>query len=130
MGYLADRFQKSYLMAFFYFLIGVSVFLLAYPHSPILLASFAVVFGFAMGADYMLIPLVTSECFGTASLGKLLALIIMGYSIGQWAAPWFVGKMFDARHSYDLAWKIIAILGMAGAAAIYAMPSHVRAHCD
>ena len=129
-GYLADRFRKSYLMAFFYFLIGVSVFLLAYPHSPILLASFAVVFGFAMGADYMLIPLVTSECFGTASLGKLLALIIMGYSIGQWAAPWFVGKMFDARHSYDLAWKIIAILGMAGAAAIYAMPSHVRAHCD
>jgi len=129
-GYLADRFRKSYLMAFFYFLIGVSVFLLAYPHSPILLASFAVVFGFAMGADYMLIPLVTSECFGTASLGKLLGLIIMGYSIGQWAAPWFVGKMFDARHSYDLAWKIIAILGMAGAAAIYAMPSHVRTHSD
>jgi MFS transporter, OFA family, oxalate/formate antiporter len=129
-GYLADRLRKSHLMAFFYFLIGVSVFLLAYPHSPVLLASFAVVFGFAMGADYMLIPLVTSECFGTASLGKLLALIIMGYSIGQWVAPWFVGKMFDTRHSYDLAWKIIAILGMAGAAAIYAMPSHVRTHSD
>src|SRR5260370_29598201 len=55
-GYLRDRVRKSYLMAFFYFLIGVSVFLLAYPHSPILLVSFAVVFGFAMGADYMLIP--------------------------------------------------------------------------
>ena len=41
-----------------------------------------------MGADYMLIPLVTAECFGTASLGKLLALIIMGYSLGQWGAPW------------------------------------------
>jgi len=35
-----------------------------------------------MGADYMLIPLVTAECFGTAALGKLLALIIMGYSLG------------------------------------------------
>src|SRR5213076_1171638 len=120
-GYLADRFRKSYLMAFFYFLIGVSVFLLAYPHSPILLASFAVVFGFAMGADYMLIPLVTSECFGTASLGKLLALIIMGYSIGQWAAPWFVGKMFDAQHSYALSWRIMAVAGLLGAAAIYAV---------
>jgi hypothetical protein len=75
-----------------------------------------------MGADYMLIPLVTAECFGTAALGKLLALIIMGYSIGQWAAPWFVGKMFDAQHSYDLAWKFVAILGMAGAAAIFAIP--------
>src|SRR5215472_1896356 len=125
-GYLADRFRKSYLMAFFYFVIGASVFLLAYPHSTAVLCGFAILFGFGMGADYMLIPLVTAECFGTAALGKLLALIIMGYSIGQWAAPWFVGKMFDAQHSYDLAWRIIAILGMAGAAAIFAIPSSAR----
>ena len=125
-GYLADRFRKSYLMALFYFLIGASVFLLAYPHSSAVLWGFAILFGFSMGADYMLIPLVTAECFGTAALGKLLALIIMGYSIGQWAAPWFVGKMFDAQHSYDLAWKIVAVLGMAGAAAIYAIPTSLR----
>lgn len=125
-GYLADRFRKSYLMAFFYFAIGASVFLLAYPKSPAVLVSFAVAFGFAMGADYMLIPLVTAECFGTAALGKLLALIIVGYSIGQWAAPWLVGKMFDAQHSYDLAWRIVAILGMTGAAAIFAIPASLR----
>jgi len=76
-----------------------------------------------MGADYMLIPLVTSECFGTTSLGKLLALIIGGYSIGQWAGPWLVGKIFDARHTYDLAWTIIAIGGVVGAVAIFAVPS-------
>src|SRR5438067_893234 len=129
-GYLADRFRKSYLMAFFYFFIGASVFLLAYPHSPAVLCGFAILFGFSMGADYMLIPLVTAECFGTAALGKLLALIIMGYSIGQWAAPWFVGKMFDAQHSYDLAWRIVAILGMAGAAAIFAIPTSLRTRSD
>lgn len=125
-GYLADRFRKSYLMALFYFVIGASVFLLAYPHSTAALCGFAILFGFAMGADYMLIPLVTAECFGTAALGKLLVLIIMGYSIGQWAAPWFVGKMFDAQHSYDLAWRIVAILGMTGAVAIYAIPASQR----
>ena len=129
-GYLADRIRKSSLMALFYFVIGASIFLLAYPKSPVVLVSFAVVFGFAMGADYMLIPLVTAECFGTAALGKLLALIIMGYSIGQWAAPWFVGKMFDGRHSYDLAWRIVAIVGMAGAAAIYWIPASPRIQAD
>jgi len=124
-GYLADRFRKSYIMAFFYFLIGASVLLLAHSHSPITLWAFALVFGFAMGADYMLIPLVTSECFGTASLGKLLALIIMGYSIGQWAGPWLVGRIFDTQHSYDLAWKIIAVSGVLGAVAILAVrPTH------
>ena len=74
-----------------------------------------------MGADYMLIPLVTAECFGTASLGRILALIIMGYSLGQWGAPWLAGKLFDAWHSYALAWKIMAIASVIGSAAIYAV---------
>jgi MFS family permease len=125
-GYVADRFRKSSIMALFYLLIGTSVFLLAWPHSPAVLWTFAIVFGFSMGADYMLIPLVTAECFGTASLGKLLALIIMGYSLGQWGAPWIAGRIFDARHSYDLAWKIMAIAGVVGAAAIYAMSALSR----
>jgi len=126
-GYLADRFRKTHIMTFFYFLIGASVFLLVLPPSSTVLWTFAIIFGFSMGADYMLIPLVTAECFGTAALGKLLALIIMGYSIGQWAAPWLVGRIFDARHSYDLAWKIIAIAGILGAAAIFAIPVPKRA---
>jgi len=125
-GYVADRFRKSSIMAIFYLLIGASVFLLAWPHSPAVVWTFAIVFGFSMGADYMLIPLVTAECFGTASLGKLLALIIMGYSLGQWGAPWIAGKIFDARHSYDLAWKFMAIAGVVGAAAIYAVSALSR----
>ena len=118
-GYIADRLSKSFIMAIFYFLIGASVLLLAHPQSTLAIWAFASVFGFAMGADYMLIPLVVSENFGTASLGKILALIIMGYSVGQWAGPWFVGKLFDARHNYDLAWTLIAIFAMIGAGAIY-----------
>ena len=119
-GYIADRFSKSFIMAIFYFLIGASVLLLAYPHSTAAVWAFAAIFGFSMGADYMLIPLVVSENFGTASLGKILALIIMGYSVGQWAGPWFVGRLFDAHHNYDLAWKLIAIFAMAGAGGIFA----------
>jgi len=118
-GYIADRFSKSFIMAIFYFLIGASVLLLAHPQSTLAIWAFASVFGFAMGADYMLIPLVVSENFGTSSLGKILALIIMGYSVGQWAGPWFVGKLFDSRHNYDLAWTLIAIFAMIGAGAIY-----------
>jgi MFS family permease len=122
-GYLADRFRKTHIMAFFYFLIGASILLLISPQSSAVLWTFVTIFGFSMGADYMLIPLVTAECFGTAALGKLLAVIIMGYSVGQWAAPWIVGRIFDARQSYDLAWEIMAIAGILGAAAIYSVPS-------
>jgi MFS family permease len=120
-GYLADRFQKKNLMALFYLLIGASVLMLSAAHQSAAIWAFAVIFGFSMGADYMLIPLVVAECFGAASLGKLLALIIMGYSLGQWGAPWIAGTIFDARHSYDLAWRIMAVAGLLGAGVIYAV---------
>ena len=120
-GYFADRFKKKNTMALFYLLLGGAIPLLYLAHRPVAALAFAIVFGFAMGADYMLIPLVTAECFGVASLGKLLALIIMGYSIGQWLAPWMAGRIFDAYHSYSLAWTILSIASLLGAAAIYSI---------
>jgi MFS family permease len=125
-GYMADRFSKKNIMAFFYFLIGATVLLLGVAHGPVALWIFTVAFGFSMGADYMLIPLVAAECFGTASLGKLLALIIMGYSLGQWGAPWMVGKIFDVQHSYDLAWRIVAVGALVGAGTVYSISNVSR----
>ena len=127
-GYFADRFKKKNTMALFYLLLGGAIPLLYIAHRPVAALAFAIVFGFAMGADYMLIPLVTAECFGVASLGKLLALIIMGYSIGQWLAPWMAGRIFDTYHSYSLAWTILSIASLLGAAAInsISVPSPTR----
>ena len=116
-GYFADRFQKKNTMALFYLLLGAVIPILYIAHYPVAAVAFAVAFGFAMGADYMLIPLVTAECFGIASLGKLLGLIMMIYSVGQWIA----GRIFDTYHSYTLAWAIFTIGGLIGAAAIYAI---------
>ena len=122
-GYAVDHVRKKNAMALFYFLMGASVLLLRMASQPAAAWTFSLVFGFSMGADYMLVPLVTAESFGTASLGKLLALIIMGYSLGQWGLPWVVGRLFDASHSYDLAWNITAFAGMIGGLAIYAVSS-------
>jgi MFS family permease len=120
-GYIADRFRKKNTMALFYCVLSLSILLLSVSHRPAMIWGFVVLFGFSMGADYLLIPLVTAECFGTASLGKILALIIMGYSLGQWGAPWIAGRIFDARHSYELAWNTIAVAGLVGAAAVFAV---------
>jgi MFS family permease len=120
-GYIADRFRKKNTMALFYLVLGASIPLLYLAKHPVAALAFAVTFGFSMGADYMLIPLVTADRFGLASLGKLLALIIMGYTIGQWIAPWMAGRIFDTYHSYRIAWAIFTCAGLLGAAAIYAI---------
>jgi MFS family permease len=120
-GYVADRYSKKNVMAVFYLVLALAIPLLFLAPSRLALWSFVLVFGFAMGADYMLIPLVTAECFGLGALGKLLSLIIMGYSLGQWFAPWLAGRIFDTYRSYDLAWVMMTAGGVAGAAIIYAI---------
>jgi MFS family permease len=80
---------------------------------------FAILFGFAMGADFMLIPLVAADCFGLSSLGKILALIIMSDSLGQTFGPVMAGRIFDTWHSYNLAWFIASGAGILGASAVY-----------
>jgi MFS family permease len=118
-GYIADRLTKKNTIAFFYLVIGVAVLLLGMSNDVLVIWVFAATFGFAMGADYMLIPLVTAECFGTQSLGRILALIIMGYSVGQWGSPWLVGRIFDESHSYQLAWKLLGAAAVVGAVAVW-----------
>jgi MFS family permease len=117
-GHIADRFRKKNTMAVFYLILGGSIPLLYLSHNPAAATLFAAIFGFTMGADYMLIPLVTAECFGIGALGKLLAIVIMGYSLGQGIALWLAGVIFDQYHSYNLAWAIMAVSGILGAAAI------------
>jgi MFS family permease len=118
-GYVADRFTRKNVMALFYLLLVSAIPLLLIHHNNAPVVAFAVIFGFAMGADYMLIPLVAADCFGLASLGKLLALIIMADSLGQTFGGVMAGYIFDTRHSYDLAWALITIGGIIGAFAIY-----------
>jgi MFS family permease len=118
-GYLADRRSKKNVMALFYLLLAAAISLLLLSHYPAAVWSFAAVFGFALGADYMLIPLLTAECFGLSTLGTVLALIISGYTVGQWIAPWLAGHIYDAYHTYDLAWIIMAVAGTLGALIIY-----------
>ncbi len=118
-GYVADRFTRKNVMALFYFVLAIAIPLLLIPHSKTAILLFAVVFGFAMGADYVMIPLVAADCFGLAALGKLLALIIMVDSLVQTSGPVMAAYIYDTRRSYNLAWEIITACGLLGAVAIY-----------
>ena len=126
-GYFADRYSRKNVMALFYLVLALAIPLLLMAERPAAVWAFALLCGFAMGADYMLIPLVTADCFGLSALGKILSLIIMGYSMGQWFAPWLTGRIFDIRHTYNLAWIIMSVAAAVGAALIYAVAPHRQA---
>jgi MFS family permease len=120
-GFLADRYRKKNVMALFYLLLAAVIPLLFVARIPAAVWTFSIIFGFAMGADYMLIPLVTAECFGLQALGKILSMIIMADSLGQWLGPVMAGRIFDRMHSYNWAWGIVTVAGLTGALLIFSI---------
>ncbi len=122
MGWLADRFTKKYVMLVTYLIVGLSIpLLLAARGQPELLYVFAIAFGFGLGADYMLIPLMAAECFGLGALSRVLGIIIMSDSIGEATMPYLVAHIRDATGSYATGFVLLTGLALAGALAILAI---------
>jgi MFS family permease len=123
-GGLADRFSKKWVMAATFALVASSIpsLLLVRPHHETLLYLFAVVFGFGLGADYMLIPLMAAEQFGINSLSRAMAIILPVNTIGQTWLPYFVSILRDHLGSYFGAMGVVLVIALAGAVAIVMLP--------
>lgn len=124
MGYLADKFNKKIVMTVTYVLVAVTIPLLflVTPSTPEFVYVFALLFGFGMGADYMLIPLMAAEQFGVNTLARAMAIILPADTIGQTWFPYLVSILHDRFGSYDLALKAVFILSFVGASAIALLP--------
>jgi sugar phosphate permease len=122
MGYLADRFPKKYVMLSACLMIASSIPLLYIVEHPGAIYVFAFVFGFGMGADYMLIPLLTAECFGVALLGRLMGIILTTDAIAQALAPVVVGRIYDLEGNYSWGFAMLSVMAAAAALAIALIP--------
>jgi MFS family permease len=123
-GALADRFPKKLVMTATFALVAstIPILLLITPSRQNLLYVFAVLFGFGLGADYMLIPLIAAEQFGINSLGRALAVILPINTIGQTWVPYLVSVLRDRLGDYSIAMGVVLGVAVAGAAAIAILP--------
>ena len=87
-----------------------------------IISSGIVYFGFGLGADYMLIPLMAAEQFGINSLSRAMAVILPVNTIGQTWLPYFVSILRDRTGSYSAAMSVILGVAAAGAVAIAILP--------
>ena len=83
---------------------------------------FAVIFGFAMGADYMLIPLMAAKQFGVNSLARAMAIILPVNTIGQTWVPQGVSYLRESFGNYTPPWAWFSVIAMIGAIAITVLP--------
>jgi len=126
-GYLADMFSKKRVMTVTYFVVVATILLLrtVTPERYYSLYVFAVVFGFSMGADYMLIPLMAAEQFGVNSLARAMAIILPMNTIGQTWLPFFVSALRERFGSYQVPMEVVFGTAMMGALAISVLPRRV-----
>jgi MFS family permease len=123
-GYFADLFSKKRVMAATYFIVAATILLLlsVTPARAYSLYLFAVVFGFSMGADYMLIPLMAAEQFGVNSLPRAMAIILPANTIGQTWLPYMVSALREKFGSYSAPMAVVFGIAMVGAVAILLLP--------
>ena len=125
-GYLADKLPRKWVMLATYAIVAAAIpsLFLVTPSTPNMVYLFAVVFGFAMGADYMLIPLMAADQFGLATLPKAMSAILPSDTITQFWTPRVVAELRTMWGGYSSAlWAVFGLAAL-GAAAIALLPRH------
>ena len=124
MGWLADRIPKKFVMLAIYSLVAASIpLLLASGGSRTPLYLFAIVFGVALGGEYMIIPLMAGELFGVAVLGRVLGIVLTADGVAEATAPMLVGYLRDVNGTYSAGFFTLIGAALSGAAAIALLPS-------
>ena len=108
-GYLADKIspKRTALACFALQIVGV-VLLLNTESAAMMWVSVAV-FGFAMGGNVALQPLIIGEFFGLASFGTIFGSIVLAAAVGSALGPVLAGAMYDALDSYNVVFTIFII---------------------
>ena len=100
MGWLADRWPKKRVMLLIYLLVAASIPILLYASTRGAVTLFAIVFGIGLGGEYMVIPLMAAELFGTRVLGRAMGIVLAADGVAEATAPVLVGRLHDVSGSY------------------------------
>ena len=127
-GFLADRMSRKTVMVVTYAQVALAIPLLFLitPQTPQYAYLFGIVFGFAMGADYMLIPLMAADVFGLRTLGRAMSAIVPGDTITQYWSPNLIARLRGVWGGYGSALWVACAIAAVGAIAIALLPDGAR----
>jgi sugar phosphate permease len=122
MGWLADLMPKKYVMLLIYVLVAAAIPFLFAGGGVNTLYVFALIFGIALGGDYMIIPLMTAEIFNMEILGRLLGVILTADGVAEAVSPWWVSHLRDTTGAYTTGFAMLIGIALLGAMAVATLP--------
>src|SRR5262249_44715402 len=88
--------------------------------------AFAGVFGLGLGGEYLIIPLMAASLFGTATLGRVMGIVLGADSLAEAFFPWLVSKLHDMTGNYVLSFEVLAVTAAVGAVAVALLPGRAK----
>jgi MFS family permease len=122
-GAFSDHFSKKWVMTISYLLSAATIPMLLSVRPPATPWFFATLFGVAMSADYMLIPLMAAEQFGVTTLARAMAIILPANTIGQSWFPYFTAVLKQYSGSYTAPMYLVFGVAVMSGIAIALLPA-------
>ena len=113
-GYYADRLPKTLMIAFFMFVQGVGILIIALYDSAVMAYVFALLYGIGFGGRSPLTTAIRGEYFGRKAFATIMGVSQFPMNIAMIFAPLFAGYMFDTTGTYIVPFTTFAALTVAG----------------
>lgn len=122
-GFLADRYEKRFVIATAMVLMGVGELGLVFADNfPQAIASIAVV-AVGFGGMVPVRPAMLADYFGTKYFGQINGWGRLFFTTGGAVGAWLVGYMFDVTGGYTSAWLVSSLLILGGVPVmLFALP--------
>ena len=114
-GYYADRLPKTVMIAFFLFLQGAGILVIALFDSFLMAYVFAVFYGVGFGGRSPLSTAIRGDYFGRKAFATIMGMSQLPMNLAMIAAPLFAGYMFDTTGAYIVPFTTFAALSFLGA---------------
>lgn len=117
-GFLADRLSPRYTAILCLTLQLVGLAILIMTQSVAMVWAFVFVFGFAMGGNITLQPLVVGEFFGVKSFGAMFGWVVLIAAVGSALGPVTMGAIYGAFESYSIGFITFLVVYVVAIAAL------------
>ena len=114
-GYLAERLPKTLMIAFFLFLQGMGILVIALFDSVAMAYVFALMYGIGFGGRSPLTTAIRGDYFGRKAFATIMGISQLPMNIAMIFAPLFAGYMFDTTGTYIVPFTTFAVLSFMGA---------------
>ncbi len=114
-GYLAERLSKTLMIAFFLFLQGTGILVIALFDSVLMAYVFALLYGIGFGGRSPLTTAIRGDYFGRKAFATIMGISQLPMNTAMIFAPLFAGYMFDTTGTYIVPFTTFAALSYMGA---------------